>query len=232
MKFSMPFKLLSLTSLMIMSGLCVAKDDIPEVTLDGLHLLKDTKLTRVYTFPGIDLGKYNRVNLDETYVAFKRNWQPNRNEPGTDKISAEDMAKIKIELSSLFRDVFSRTLEAGGYELVTERAEDVLLIKPAIINLGITTLDAASGSRIRSYSESAGEMTLYLELYDSVTDDIIAKAIDRQKDRQTGYFKWQNRVSNRAAATRILQVWANVLKEGLDEARFRFKSDNPSELPH
>jgi len=232
MKFGIAFKLLSLTTLIIMSGLCIAKDDIPEVTLDGLYLLEDTQLARVYAFPGIDLGKYNRVYLDETYVAFKRNWQRNRNEPDADKVSAEDMAKIKIELSSLFRDVFSQTLEAGGYVLVTERAEDVLLVKPAIINLDITTPDAASGSQVRSYSENAGEMTLYLELYDSVTDDIIAKAMDRQKDRQTGYFKWQNRISNRAAATRILQVWANVLKEGLDEARGSFKSDNPFELPH
>ncbi len=62
-------------------------------------------------------------------------------------------------------------------------------------------------------------MTLYLELHDSVTDDLIAKAMDLQTDRQTGYFQWQNRVTNRAAANRILQVWANVLKEGLDEAR-------------
>jgi hypothetical protein len=43
--------------------------------------------------------------------------------------------------------------------------------------------------------------------------------MDRQKDRQTGYIRWQNRISNRAAAERILQSWANVLKEGLDDAR-------------
>jgi hypothetical protein len=33
----------------------------------------------------------------------------------------------------------------------------------------------------------------------------------------TGYFQWRNKVSNRAAANRILQVWAKVLKEGLDD---------------
>jgi len=60
---------------------------------------------------------------------------------------------------------------------------------------------------------------LYLELYDSVTDDLIAKALDRQQDREIGYFQWQTTVRNRAAANRILKVWANVLKDGLDRAR-------------
>ena len=129
------------------------------------------------------------------------------------------MGKIKAELALLFRDVFTKTMEDGGYELVTERAEDVLLVKPAIINLDVVAPDTRSAVNAQTYSESAGEITLYLELYDSLTDDLIAKALDRQEDRQTGYFQWQNRVSNRAAANRILQVWADVLKEGLDEAR-------------
>ena len=60
-------------------------------------------------------------------------------------------------------------------------------------------------------------MTLYLELFDSVTDDLIAKALDLQTDRDTGYFQWQTRVTNRAAANRILTVWASVLKDGLDK---------------
>jgi hypothetical protein len=129
------------------------------------------------------------------------------------------MLKIKAELAELFYDVFTKTLEEGGYELVTSKDDDVLLIKPAIINLDIVAPAAKSTGNTHTYSESAGEMTLYLELYDSVSGALIAKAMDRQKDRQTGYFKWQNKVANRAAANRILQAWADVLKEGLDEAR-------------
>jgi len=94
-----------------------------------------------------------------------------------------------------------------------------LLIKPAIINLDVFAPDTMDANRGNSFTETAGEMTLYLELYDSVTDDLIAKALDRRRDRETGYFQWQTRINNRAAANRILQVWANVLKEGLDGAR-------------
>ena len=208
-----------LFSLVVAGNHAVAEKAMPEVTIEGLQLIKDSNLALVYAEPGINLGQYSKVYLGDAYIAFKKNWQRDQNRHYPQKINSEDMARMKAELSSLFREVFSKTLEEGGYELVTERAEDVLLLKPAIINLDVIAPDTMDANRGNSFSETTGEMTLYLELYDSLTDDLIAKALDRKIDRQTGYFQWQNRVTNRAAANRILQVWANVLKEGLDVAR-------------
>jgi hypothetical protein len=116
-------------------------------------------------------------------------------------------------------EVFSKTLQEGGYQLASGPGDDVLGVKSAIINLDIVAPDVSSPGITRTYSESAGEMTLYMELYDSVSGDLLAKALDRREDRRTGYFQWRNRVTNRAAANRILKVWAGVLKEGLDDAR-------------
>ena len=219
MKFGIFIKSMVLFSIVVAGNHVVAEEAVPEVTIEGLQLIKDSNLALVYAEPGINLGQYSKVYLDDAYIAFKKNWQRDQNRHHPQKINAEDMARMKAELSSLFREVFSKTLEEGGYELVTERAEDVLLLKPAIINLDLIAPDTMDANRGNSFSETTGEMTLYLELYDSLTDDLIAKALDRKIDRQTGYFQWQNRVTNRAAANRILQVWANVLKEGLDEAR-------------
>ena len=219
MKFGIFIKFMVLFSLVVAGNHAVAQESVPEVTVEGLQLIKDSNLALVYAEPGIDLRQYSKINLDDAYIAFRKNWQRDQNRHHPQKVNAKDMARMKAELSSLFREVFSRTLLEGGYELVTERAEDVLLIKPAIINLDVFAPDTMDANRGNSYSETTGEMTLYLELYDSVTDDLIAKALDRKTDRQTGYFQWQNRITNRAAANRILQVWANVLKEGLDVAR-------------
>ena len=219
MKFGIFIKFMVLFSIVVAGNHVVAEEAVPEVTIEGLQLIKDSNLALVYAEPGINLGQYSKVYLDDAYIAFKKNWQRDQNRHHPQKINAEDMARMKAELSSLFREVFSKTLEEGGYELFTERAEDVLLLKPAIINLDLIAPDTMDANRGNSFSETTGEMTLYLELYDSLTDDLIAKALDRKIDRQTGYFQWQNHVTNRAAANRILQVWANVLKEGLDVAR-------------
>ncbi len=201
------------------SSLVTAKEEPPKITVDGLHLIEDSNLALVYAKPGANLSHYKRIYLVDAYVAFKKNWQRDQNRDHSNKIRASDMERIKSELAELFREVFTKTLEEGGYELVTERADDVLVVRPAIINLDVAAPDTMSAANVRSYSESVGEMTLYVELFDSVTDDIIAKALDAQRDRQTGYFQWQNRVTNKAAANRILKVWAEVLKNGLDQAR-------------
>ena len=219
MIFRTAVKFLLIASLLTTSGLCIAQEEPSEFAIEGFQLVEDSNLALVYAQPDINWGKYNRIYLDDAFIAFKENWQNNYNRDHPDKIRADDMAKIKMELSGLFRDVFSETLEEGGYELVLETGEDVLLIRPAIIGLDIIAPDPDSSGTSRTYSETAGEMTLYLELYDSVSGTMLAKALDRQEDRKTGYFEWQNRITNRAAANRILKVWANVLKEGLDDAR-------------
>lgn len=208
-----------LACLLTISSQLAAQDVASNTTIDGLELIEDTKLALVYAQPGIDLSQYNRIYLEDVYIAFKKNWKRDQNRSHPNKVNSDDILRMKSELAELFLAVFSKTLLDGGYELVSERAEDVLLIKPAIINLDVFAPDTMSANRMHSYAESAGEMTLYMELYDSVTGDLIAKALDRKLDRRTGFFQWQTQVSNRAAANRILQVWANVLKEGLDDAR-------------
>ena len=128
------------------------------------------------------------------------------------------MEKIKTGLAELFEQVFAEKISEAGYELTEELAEDVLIVRPAIINLDVYAPDVATASRTYQITTSAGEMTLYLELYDSVTGDLLGKAMDRKRDRNTGFATWQTKVSNRAAARRILQDWADVLVGALDKA--------------
>ena len=58
----------------------MAKDDFPAVSHDGLHLVPHTKLRAVYMQPATDLGRYDRVALLDTYVAFAKHWQREHNE--------------------------------------------------------------------------------------------------------------------------------------------------------
>ena len=219
MKFKLKAHFLLMVSLIVAVSQAFANENRPETTIEGLQLIEDSNLALVYAEPGVDWSQYSKIYLETPYIAFTKDWQRNQNKHQPGKISVDDMTKIKLELSSLFIDVFATTLEEGGYELVNERGEDVLLVKPAIINLDVVSPASNSPGITRTYSETSGEMTLYMELYDSLSGDLIAKALDRKEDRKTGYFEWKNRVTNRAAANRILKVWANVLKEGLDDAR-------------
>jgi hypothetical protein len=197
-----------------------AKKDLPEINDDGMVLVKNSELATVYTDPGADLGIYKRVMLLDATVAFKKNWQRDQNRGNPLKVKDKDMVKIQEDVATLFREVFTKELVDGGYVMADEAGEDVLLVKPAIVDLDVAAPDIPSSTLTRSYSESAGEMTLNLELYDSLTDDKIAKATDRKRDYENGYrMQWRTSVSNRSDAKRMMTDWAKGLRSALDEAR-------------
>ncbi len=196
-----------------------AKKSLPAVNDEGMELVKDTKWTTVYADPGADLGIYNRIWLQDATVAFKKNWQRDQNRGYSLKVQTKDMDKIKSEVAEIFRDVFTEELLDGGYEMAEEAGEDVLKVIPAIVNLDVTAPDIQRASRNYSFSESAGEMTLNLELFDSITNDKIARTTDRKVDFRRGYYQWRTSVSNRADARRMMRGWAKALRSALDEAR-------------
>jgi hypothetical protein len=211
------------TVLLAVAGTAIAKqEELPEVTEDGLHRVPDSKMAVVYAEPGADLAQYKRIKLMDAYVAFKKNWARDQRSRSADRlrVTSNDVEKIKNDLAKEFQEVFRQTLEDGGYEIVDESAEDVLLVRPAIINLDVNAPDTMRAGRSRSYTSNAGEMTLYIEIYDSVTGDLIAKALDRRADTsRQGYYTWTNSVTNKSAAKRILKGWADILLDALNEAK-------------
>jgi len=205
-----------------------AKDELPEVTEDGLHRVHESKAAIVYAEPGATLADYDSVMLLEAHVAFQKNWERNQRTKSvtSNRIRSSDIEKIKNNLAREFDAIFTQTLEEGGYPVVDHAGETVLLIRPAIINLDITAPDTPSASFTRNYISSAGEMTLYLEIYDSVTGDMIAKAMDRKTDNtHANFYTWSNSSTNKAAAVRILKGWSEILLAALNEAKTQEESE-------
>lgn len=196
-----------------------AKKSLPAVNDEGMELVKDSDLATVYADPGADLSIYKRIWLEDATVTFKKNWQRDQNRSDPLKVRNDDMERITEDVATLFREVFTRELLDGGYELVEEMGDNVLRVKPAIVDLDIIAPDIQHANRNTTYSESAGEMTLNLELYDAITGDKIAKATDRKRDYRKGYFEWRTSVSNRSDARRMMTSWAKALRSTLDEAK-------------
>jgi hypothetical protein len=214
--------LTAISLLTLSASLCAKQQELPEVTEEGLHRVPDSKLAIVYAEPGADLSGYQKVQLLEAYVAFKKNWARDQRSRSAQPLSltSKDIERIKTGLADEFQKEFTTVLEEGGYPVVDQAGPDVLLIRPAIINLDVTAPDTMTPGRSRAYTDSAGEMTLYVEVYDSVTGDLIAKALDRRMDgRNNGFYTWTNSATNKQAAVRILRGWANILLDALNEAK-------------
>ncbi len=164
----------------------------PEVSHDGLRLLKDSRLALVYAKPGLDLRRYEKFMLLEYSVAFNEIWRREYNDLALRSVTEKEMDKIKKLVAKMFREEMIQELDKGGYRLVDKPAADVLLIRPAIIDLVVTVPDTMSPDEVTSVS-SAGSETLYVELYDSVGSEILVRAIDRRADQGAGQLQGLHR---------------------------------------
>ena len=188
------------------------------LTFDNLVQVENSKVARAYINPDADFSVFKRVAILDPFVSFRSNWQRDQNRSRSRNISSNEMERIKTDVAALFKQVFTERLEADdGYQVVDVAGEDVLLIRPAIIDLDITAPDTRAPGRTRTFTASAGAATLYMELFDSYSGDIIGRAADRQVVRQTGgRLTWSNSVTNQAEARRMIGRWADRFRNFLD----------------
>lgn len=213
---SLPPLLLALAAT-VLAG-CATPPTGPAAEWDGLVLRPNTRLGAVFVKPNVEIVAYTSVLLDPLQVRFSTNWDPNSGRRGlSGRLNAADVAAIKDQLAEVFQETFRAELARGGFAIVTEPGPDTLRVTPAVIELYITAPDVASAGRTRTYVANSGRMTLVAELRDSVTGEILARALDTQSGRGFGTLTWSNRVTNMADARAAIQIWASALRRALDE---------------
>ena len=196
----------------------------PDVSHDGLTRVAKSKADAVYKLPGADMADYDKVMILEPQISFRNYWQQDMNRSRTfDRISDDDMVKMIERGQVLLVEEFTKELEKGGYPVVTKAGPGVLAIKPSIIDLDVTAPDPnnTSGIWVETYSRGAGEATLELELYDSVSSQLLMRAFDRKYEMDDG-FSWRfqrTQATNTQDALRAFSDWARMLVRGLNQAK-------------
>ena len=212
---------LSLLATLLTMGCASTSETVPTTTPDGLELVRSEKHSAVYIKPEAQLDIYSEFAIVPCQVAFRKNWQRDYNSShrsSGQQIKERDIDRIKRELGEECTTFFTDALsEEPSYNLVAEwqEGQDVLLIRPNIVNLNITSPDVSSPSMTRSYSASAGSMTLYLELIDAETSEVLVRAYDSKADPDS-FVNYANKITNRQAADRMLKNWATRLREPMD----------------
>jgi hypothetical protein len=209
--------------------LASAEEEAAYVTFDGLVAIEGSRVHMAYIDPKADFSVFQRVAILDPHVAFRSNWQRDQNRSRSRNVRASDVERIKEDVAGLFKDVFTEQLEAAGFDVVNFADEDVLVLRPAIVDLDVTAPDVRSAGRSRTYTAGGGAATLYIELFDSLSGDIIGRAADRRASGRGGFATRSNRVTNRADARREFRVWADQLIEFLNEHYVEAKAENESE---
>ena len=213
--------------LLAMTSAGLAKDKLPDTTTDGLVRVKKPKEADVvYLLPDIDLSGYNKLLILEPQIAFAKGWKQQINSSRTmsmRQITDDDMKKMIARGKELFGQEFIKALEKKGWQVIKEPQSDALYVRPAIINLYINAPDPdnLAGTWKKTYTDGAGQATLIVELYDSVSQAILARAMDtKSDDGSAGSWRMERtQATNENDARYAFQEWAYQLVRGLDRIK-------------
>lgn len=196
----------------------------PETTPDGLALVKKTSADLVYRRPDVSFAGYTKVLLVEPTIAFRKHWKTDINfETPSRPVTDEDMQKMIARGKELLLEEFATELTKGGYTLASGRGPDVLAVKPMILDLDVYAPepDNLTVTMANTYTKGVGNATLVVELFDSVSGQLLVRAFD-QKSSEDNRSTWnvpRNQASNTADARRAFSDWAQMLAKGLDRAK-------------
>ena len=224
-----PFRpaLIVAAALLFTGPVALAAEEPPQVSPDGLELVKHTKSRVVYVRPGADLSGYRRVAILDCEVQFEENWQDDYNRSQRSlqyQVRDSDVERMKTDLAAECKRVFAEELSRkDGYEVVDFPAPDVLVLRPGLVDVEVNAPDLRSGIGA-TIVRSAGQMTLFLELWDSTSSTLLGRVLDFQQDPE-GIAARANRITNKAAADRILMDWAQELRKHLEAAQGQSGAD-------
>jgi hypothetical protein len=207
---------------LLVAGSAIASDARRQfeeaVSADGLQRVEVKGIDLAYLAPGARLSPYVRVRVDPVEVAFRKDFSRNRTASNL-RLTTADLDAMRQRTGTLVREEFSRELQRGGYQTTEAAGPDVLDVRARIADLYVNAPDTRDAGRSLSYTMSAGEMTLVLELRDAETGQVLARAYDRREGRETGQLTWTTSVSNEADAREVARRWARILRQRLDAAR-------------
>ena len=191
-----------------------------EPTHDGLYPVKNSRMDVAWARPDFDITPYSKIKLASVGIEYRPGGEEGTTYYATsnaDHFALTDEQKAGFE--EAIREGFLRQLKMGeNYELVDEAGPDVLLVIGGLLDVvSYVPPDLQSVGRSDVYLSRVGEATLVLEIRDSVSNTVVARAIDkRAAENAAQSLTVSNRVTNSAEVRRMADHWGRILREGLD----------------
>lgn len=190
-----------------------------DVTFDGLYEVKGGSADVAWARADLDLSGYSKIMLQGVGIEYRPGGESgrttiSRNRGGPYEVTEKQKARFKKTLSEAF---VKELRKSEHFTIVEEPGPDVLLVRGAILDVVSYVPPEATSARSEVFITRVGEATLVLELRDSITEAILARAIDRRAAEPGADYMRSNRVTNTAEVRRLASHWAKRLRDRLDE---------------
>ena len=102
------------------------------------------------------------------------------------------------------------------FTFADEPGPDVLLIRGGLLDV-VSYVPPDSLGRVDFFLREVGEATLVLEIRDSVSEAILARAVDRRTAETAGQLMKSNQTNNAIEVEQVIRQWGSMLRKRLDK---------------
>ena len=190
-----------------------------ERTFDGLVRVDNSRFQNAWADPEIDFSQYNKVMPGGARFEFRAvsktagSMSISRATRNEFWISDVNRDKLVETVSEVFNEELGK---AQGWESVEEAGPDVLILRGALLDI-VSFVPPEMIGRGEVYLSSVGQATLVVEGIDSMSGEVVFRAVDRRSIESGGDTMTRaNTVSTWAEVRRWARRYATRLREGLE----------------
>jgi Protein of unknown function (DUF3313) len=192
-----------------------------EVTYDGLHRVDKTVMSAAWVKPDLDLRGYDKLMLVGAGFSYKavdnqgKRYVPGRSNDTEFYITERNRERVEREM----REAFLKSLEGlQRYELVTQPGPGTLALVAGAYDIvsSVPPTNTCTG-RCDVYLRQVGEATLVVELRDSLSNEVLARAADRRAAESAGWPINANSVTVWPEVRRLASFWGTRVRKALDD---------------
>jgi phenylpyruvate tautomerase PptA (4-oxalocrotonate tautomerase family) len=189
-----------------------------ETTFDGLVRVDNARFAGAWVDPDVDLKQYTKIIPGGAEFEF-RNVQ--KMSASAARRSNENEFWIsdtnKQRLIDTVTEVFTEELQKSeSFTVTDEPAPDALIIIGGLHDI-VSQVPPEDVGRSEVWLRSVGEATLVIELRDSLSNEVVYRAVERRAAENVGNQMIRaNTATTWAEVRRWARRWAVRLREGLD----------------
>jgi len=190
-----------------------------ERTFDGLVRVDNSRFQNAWADPEVDFSQYSKVMPGGARFEFRAVSKTagrttlSRGSQSEFWISEANRDKLVDTVSGVFNEEISK---AQGWESAEEAGPDVLILRGALLDI-VSFVPPEMIGRGEVYLSSVGQATLVVEGIDSMSGEVVFRAVDRRSIESGGDTMTRaNSVSTWAEVRRWARRYATRLREGLE----------------
>lgn len=190
-----------------------------EVSFDGLVRVDRSVVTAAWVKPDLDLTRYKKLMVASEGVKFRA-----LEAVSASRARSASQFPVKEEnrqrLTGILKEEFTKELaKLQRYQIVDAPGDDVLLVVGAVLDVVSSVppdIDSAKFASGGVYLTSVGQATLVIELRDSESGEVLARAADKRAAESPFTFQ-ANNVTVWSEVQRLAQRWASLLRSNLEQ---------------